>query len=711
MDRVGEIKRKNIPFYADKDEFIKFVDRVTSGKYGKYTEFLLVESKSGFDEYRISVSDGKIKISATSGTAGGAALNYYLMKYCKFQFGILGTSGTLPDLPPDTEGEITEQSVFHYRYAFNYCTYGYSYAHNDWSDWERITDYLILAGYNLVLNPIGNECVWLELLQRFGYTREEAKSYISAPCYLPWQWMMNLSATESSYPDYWFAEQQEISRKFNRKLRAFGMSALLPGYSGAVPDDFYKKHPGLDILPQGKWNKHFERPSILLPTSELFFKITEEYYKIQRELLRTEGHHYYSTDPFHEGGKKGDVDLKEYGKTILACMQKFDTDAVWCLQGWLKNPDRKIFSGLRKENVLIMNLQADNRADGGDDFQGYPHIYCVVNNFGGEIAMRGSAQKTYFTAHAMAKDETSACVGIGVIPEGVECDEVLFDIIADVSVRLEPKPICEYLEKYIVSRYGIVNEELVSAFKILFDNVYTIDTFMYNHESGLIANPTPEVNRVCYWAAESPIEDVSHLYDVLTTLLKYYESCKARAGYVTDVVAVARQLLANVSWRYIYPLNKALKEKDKKTFYENKEKLLKLFPLQENIIDCDPSLNLQLFLDRAAKRGKTERDKRWLVSSVKRLITLWGDESCTTLLDYSPREFGDMIRDYYRPRWEKYLNYVTELLESDREYETLDIFEFTESFIAEYKEYPRHYDKDLKKAANDILVALKDELS
>ena len=65
MDRVGEIKRKNIPFYADKDEFIKFVDRVTSGKYGKYTEFVLVESKSGFDEYTIFASDGKIKISAS----------------------------------------------------------------------------------------------------------------------------------------------------------------------------------------------------------------------------------------------------------------------------------------------------------------------------------------------------------------------------------------------------------------------------------------------------------------------------------------------------------------------------------------------------------------------------------------------------------------------------------------------------------------------
>ena len=111
-------------------------------------------------------------------------------------------------------------------------------------------------------------------------------------------------------------------------------------------------------------------------------------------------------------------------------------------------------------------------------------------------------------------------------------------------------------------------------------------------------------------------------------------------------------------------------------------------------------------MDRAIKRGKTEKEKRWLSGSVKRLITLWGDRTATTLLDYSPREFGDMIRDYYKPRWNRYLDHLTELLESGREYEELDIFEFTERFIEEYKEYPRYYKGDLLNTANDILASL-----
>ena len=108
-----------------------------------------------------------------------------MKRYCHYYFGILTQSGILPDVPPETKDDMAETSVFEYRYAFNYCTFGYSYAFNTWEDWERITDYLILSGYNLVLNPIGNECVWLELLQRCEYTRKEAKKYMKAANYLP----------------------------------------------------------------------------------------------------------------------------------------------------------------------------------------------------------------------------------------------------------------------------------------------------------------------------------------------------------------------------------------------------------------------------------------------------------------------------------------------------------------------------------------------
>ena len=86
MDSIGNIKRKNIPFFADKMAFLEFADRVTLGKYHNKITFEQIASTGGHDEYTLSAKAGNIHISATSGCAGGAALNAYLKKYCHFYF-------------------------------------------------------------------------------------------------------------------------------------------------------------------------------------------------------------------------------------------------------------------------------------------------------------------------------------------------------------------------------------------------------------------------------------------------------------------------------------------------------------------------------------------------------------------------------------------------------------------------------------------------
>lgn len=700
---ANSVKQKNIPFYANEKAFIAFVDRVTQGKYGKKVRFTLKKSESGFDEYTLSVRDGEMFIQATSGSAGGVALNAYLKKYCHYYYGILTQSGVLPDALPDTKEDICGSSVFDYRYAFNYCTFGYSYAFNTWEDWEKITDYLILAGYNLVLNPIGNECVWVALLQEFGYTKEETMAYISSPNYLPWQWMMNLSAFESCAFDEWYIQQQEISKKFNAKLKAFGMSAVMPGYCGAVPDDFLKKNPDVKVYEQGKW-AGFVRPSILSAENAIFEKIAVRYYELQNELLHAYDMHYYSTDPFHEGGKKDGIKIEEYAKKVLDAMRSVDDDAVWCLQGWNENPDRALLSTIEKEHALIMNLHADIDPDGGDDFLGYPHIYCVVNNFGGEYAMRGSAEKTYRIPHGMALSDTSSCVGVGVMPEGVECDEILFDIIAEISINQQLKPMQAFLREYITARYGTCTPVLEKAYKLLIEKVYTQDIVRYPHESGLMAYPHLEVNRVCRYAGASLVEDNSHLVDIAKALLSVWEECKDRESYRTDIVAVCRQLIANESWKYIYAFNQAYKDGDKQTFEKNATAFLKLFPLQEAIVDCDKQLNLQGYLDKAICRGNTNEKKRALRENAKRLITLWGlDADSIFVHDYAPREYGDMLRDFYKPRWERYLSRARVSLETGEPMAEYNRYIYENAFIKDEKEYAREISCQLYGAAKNIL--------
>lgn len=710
-DKIMETKIKNIPFFADEKAFIDFVDRITEGKYGRKTNFTLIESQSGFDEYRLKAKDGVIEIWATSGSAGGAALNAYLRKYCHYYYGILTINGELPNEPPETTEDLAEVSVFHYRYIFNYCTFSYSYAFNTWKDWEKITDYLILAGYNLVLNPIANECVWLELLQRFGYTKEEAKRYISAPNYLAWQWMMNCSGLNGISYDWWYEEQKEISLKFNEKFKAFGIGVMLPGYCGAVPDDFCEKYPQARVCEQGEWFV-CKRPSILVPDGKggLFERVAKTYYEIQNELLHAENIHYYSTDPFHEGGAKEGLNLIEYANAVMDSMKAVDPDAVWSFQGWGINPDRDILSTLKHEDTLILNMLADQSPNGGDDFLGHPHVYSVINNFGGQQRVIGSATTTYFCSHIYATDENSSCVGIGLLPEAVECDEILFDIVAEINVRAKLREPKEFLKEYALARYGFVNEEILKALSVLFEEVYVKDTIGNTVESGLLARPTLNVHNVSTWSGTANVEEGrkmnKKLQQVVEGLLCGFSECQKKTGYIVDLVSMVRQMIANRSWEYIYGLNEAFKVKDKNEFSINAQKLLQLFDVQVELVDCDKNLNLQCYLDKAINRGYTQEEKDWFRRIALRLITTWGDQA-TPLHDYAAREYGDMLRYFYKPRWEKYIGELSFALKNGTDFVDYEHHEDEKSFIERKEEYTRICSTDIYQVVQKALAMMQ----
>lgn len=710
MKEFANVKHKNIPFFIDEKEFIKLVDRVTESKYGKRTKITRIESENGFDEYYLSAKDGEIDIKATSGSAAASALNAYLRRYCNYFFGILTKNGSLPDTPPNTDEVMHEESVFHYRYMFNYCTYGYSYAFNTWNEWERVTDYLILSGYNLVLCPIASEAVWVELLSRFGYTEDEAASYVSSPVYMPWQWMMNLSGSDSFKSRTWYDEQIEIFKKFNKKLSSFGVGLMLPGYCGAVPDDFKTRFPEANIIDQGGWFGH-SRPSILIPDeSGLYGRVAREYYSIQRELLKCENVHYFSADPFHEGGSKEGIDLAEYAKATLSAMKEGDPDAVWSFQGWLDNPDRKIISALEATDVLVLNMLADRVPNGGDDFLFRPHLYCVINNFGGQQKCAGSAALTYTRAHKMGADASSPCVGIGLLPEGVECDEMLFDIISEVSVRGSLREVDDYLSEYAKARYGVLNEDILDALRLLFGDIYVKDYIGNTIESGLLSRPSPTACRVSTWSGTANLEANEKmnatLLKIIDLLLKNYEVCRESDGYVTDLVSLARQLVANVSWKYIYGLNSAFSKSDKAAFSGNSEKLLRLFDLQAALVDCDKNLNLGLYIDKAEKRGHNEAEKKQLRESALRLITTWCAEP-SKLADYAAREYGDMLRYFYKPRWEKYINILSGCLDRGEPFVDYDHHGDEYEFVTSDAVFSKNISKSLKECVENIIKSVK----
>lgn len=702
-ERAGETKRRNIPFYLNEASVRALIARVAGENYASVFRIRQIASQSGMDEYELYCENGNICIAATSGVAAAVAFNRYLKEHCRYNVGFITTSGSLPPVPPLFKGKVAEKSAFHYRYLFNFCTFAYSYAFSGWEDWEHTLDCALLSGYNLVLNPIANESVWKKVLEEFGYSAQEIRTFLVNPAFLPFLWMMNMSDYGGDYPEWWFDARADLARKFNARLEEFGAAAMLPGYCGMVPDDFKEHFPQSEPFNQGFWNG-LRRPAYLLPGDKMFDAVADAYYRIQRQTVG--GAHYWSVDPFHEGGISDGIDLKAFTRTVMAKMKEHDPNAVWFFQGWQANPRREMLAELDAGEVLVGNLLADENGAGGDNFGNTPWLYCNVINFGAQHVMRGNMRRTLSAPFGFAADPECTMVGIGYMPEGVEDGEVFFDIFSEISVREKELPFKEYLQNYVRYRYGYPSTAAMEAWELLADKVYLADSSLYPMESAFCARPSLTADRVSTWGrgCEEGTAKRMQLLRAVRLLFADYDKLHDSASYRFDLADLVRQCNAAMGWDRVYAMLRAYKEKDGEALSRESAAFFELFSLQERVVASDEHFLLSKWLNRAKSLGRNELEKRWLEFYARVQITTWSDDRTDWFHEYAAKEWQGMLSDFYRPRWEAFVSMLELSLYNGKPLPSYRFYDREIMFAYGRKSYPTRPSEDLKKTTEDFLA-------
>lgn len=700
-------KEKNIPFVFNQEVVRGLIGRIAGQTYADAFSFASMEPlQAGMDAYKISDQDGKILIEATSGVAAASAFRWYLEERCNSYVGPMTRRLNFPATPPQVGEAHADSSRCLYRYFLNYCTYGYSLAFWKWDEWENLLDWMMLAGYNLVLNPLGNELVWINLLQKMGYSPEDARKFVAAPTFYPWQCMMNLESWASAAPQAWYEERVALAHKINERLQPFGAAVMLPGYAGMVPSDFAEHFADSNPLDQGIWCG-LPRPSILLPTDPYFDKVADLFYETQRDLMG-DNFHYFSADPFHEGGDSSLVDLPSYAQKCLAHMGAVSENPVWFLQGWQNNPLRDMLRAMSPANVLIGNLRSTDKADGGDNFADYPWMYCCVNNFGGQRILRGNMNKMLTQAYECLTNPEYTCIGIGIIPEGIEDNEILYDIFADLAIRQEAIDPDAWLRRRLEIRYGFVTPEVEEGWKIIRDELLVYDTEKDPKESALLTRPTLTVNKVsAYSGTRFPFEP-KRAEEALRLLCTAQDKLLATESGRLDLIDLARATIANLAWIYLVGIQKAYKYKEEDYFEESVAKFMQCYDIQEKVVACDKHLMLGPWLERAKANGNTPAEKAYFEFLARTLVTLWANrQGAEELRDYAAKEWDGMLSDFYRPRWESYINILRRAMltgEQPMEYTRYDA-EYL--FTTLSKCYPTEAYGDPKEALALVLDALE----
>ena len=696
-----DIKKCNVKDKLDFDAISGLIKRVAGQKYEEKFIFEKIET-DGFDCYEVFDRDNKICICANTGISAAVGFNQYLKEICHYSVGAFSVSGNLPEEPPSVNKVIKRKSKFLYRYFFNYCTFSYTYAFDNWSDWEKTLDYLLLSGYNLILNPIGVESVWRNILLKLNFTQNDINDFLCGPAFYAWQWMMNMSGWAGGAPEHWYKYRMELSGKINQRLQSFGAAIVFPGYIGMVPDSFCKYFPDSKIVDQGFWCG-YKRPGFILPNDQNFNKIADLYYSECRNIKGFDKVCYFSADPFHEGGTSEGIDMPSYAYGNYNKMLEQNENAVWVLQEW-SFLQEDIIKNIKDGGVLILSLCGDEKPTLSEKEDIAPWCYCAVNAFGGQYAMHGAAKEQLLNPFKHLDNNTSKIVGIGYMPESVNCNEILYAINVENAFGDGYETIEDFLQVYTKERYG-------NSFKDIIESLYKVFLFSFHidrplgGESGLCSRPSLDVCRVSAWSTPAkPYLDQTILIDYVKTMFAHYDEMISFDGYKYDLLESTRQILNNLSWYYIERIKESYLANEVDSLSHWGDEFLSLYNLQSSLMACDKNRMLGTWLRKARRFGKTAAEKTYFEWNARTQITLWGNKQASKFLhDYAAREWHGMLNDFYKPRWERYISRLQISLLTGKKLEKVDDYNQELGFVFEKKKYSSKPCGDFKKSVEEII--------
>ena len=626
--------------------------------------FETIPADSGHDVFEIESLGGRIVLRGNNGVALASALNRYLEEFgrCAVSWNC-GDQLTVPNPAPSVPGKIRVISPHQFRYAYNYCTHGYTMAWWDWPRWEHELDFLALKGVNLALIIEGEEQVWITALRQFGYSDSAVRRWLCLPSHQPWQYMSNMEDYGGPVPPSLVDRRLALGRKIVTRMREFGMEPVLQGYYGIVPSDFKSRFPEAKVHPQGMWGG-LKRPDMLDPLDPLFPKVAASFYAAQKRIFG-EGN-FLAADPFHEGGNLEGIDLAACGKAIIDAMLTSNRSATWVLQSWLENPRQPMIDALDKSKLLILDLHCEANENWRlrNQFGHTPWLWCTIQNWGGNVGLGGDLdglRAKPAAALAEAGPGKGQMRGIGALMEGSETQPLLWEMFFQHAWRSDAPDLNLWLRDYARRRYGTASSAARQALQIELETVYAPTG---GTESVICARPSLEpYPKARFWGSTQATYDTTRLVEAWRLLLEASSAGEGSDGYRYDLADLGRQVLADLAVRYHQAILQAYARKDAAAVRQLSGRMLGLFRDLDELLATRREFLLGVWLADARKSGVTTEEQDLCERGARELLTTWSSQD-SMLVDYAHRQWAGLVGTFYLARWQTWLDALQSSLAS-----------------------------------------------
>jgi len=624
--------------------------------------FSPLDSNTGKDAFRLSTSSGKVRIAATGPNAAAVGLGWYLKYYCGRSMSHMGDNlSPLTSLPSLRQPLFMDCSAS-IRYALNYCTYNYTYSFYTWKDWEHELDWMALNGVNTMLVANGEEAVWRKVLLQLGFSPQETAAFIPGAAYNAWWLMGNIQGWGGPMPLSQIEDRARLVQKMLGRMHALGIQPVMPAFFGMVPSSLRNKLKA-HFIAQGSWGA-FTRPDILDPMDAAFTRVGSLFYAATKELYGSDIH-YFSGDPFHEGGVTDGIDLATAGRNIQGLMQRHFPGATWVLQGWQQNPRSEMLAGVDRQKVLVQELfgETTNNWEKRNAYEGSPFVWCMITNYGERPGLFGKLQRFADEPYrAGAGPLGSYLRGVGIMPEGINNNPVAYDLMLEVPWHRERLDAAEWIQRYVRYRYGKDDPNLVKAWQLFLETIYSSPEGYQEGppENILCARPSLEIHHVSSWGTLRKNYDIARYARAAQLFAAAAPAFPSSETYTIDRLNFTRQVLANEADTVFARWVTALRQKDQLAFHRESRHFLALADSLDSLLDTHAFYRLSTWERAALDAGHTPAEKIHNLSNALMLITYWGenDRNEDNLHEYAYKEWAGMMRNFYKQRWEMYFSYL-----------------------------------------------------
>jgi alpha-N-acetylglucosaminidase len=293
-------------------------------------------------------------------------------------------------------------------------------------------------------------------------------------------------------------------------------------------------------------------------------------------------------------------------------------------------------------------------------------------------------------------------VGLGIAPEGIEQNPVIYELMSELAWRKEPVNLSKWVSLYAMRRYGSTQESLGAAWRLLFFSVYncTVPHYRNHNHSPLVRRPSLRMNTEVWY-------NRSDLFDAWKLLVEAAPPLMSKGTFRHDLVDITREALQVLTSAYYLEIAESFRNQKLPELLTAGGVLVHdLLPELDRLLSSDGNFLLGPWLEQAQALALGEKEARLYDMNARNQITLWGPSG--EIVDYASKEWGGLMEDYYAQRWGLFVNTLVDCLHTGRPFKqeafNQEAFKVEQGFVYNGRKYPSEPTGDTYEIARRIFL-------